>query len=88
MTVGGEALALTDTEYRLLACLYEHAGQVVTHQQILRQVWGAECRDSPQYVHAYVWRLRQKLEPAPHRPVYLETMHGVGYRFNRQPPAA
>jgi two-component system KDP operon response regulator KdpE len=77
---------LTPTEYKLLAYLLKHAGRVLTHEQILEQIWGPECLDSTHYVHVYVHRLRQKLEQDPEHPRYLLTEPGVGYRF--EPPPA
>ena len=79
--VRGEPVKLTKTEYRLLAYLVENAGQVLTPQQILEYVWGREYRDSIDYTHVYMWRLRQKLEEDPQNPRYLLTEHGLGYRF-------
>jgi two-component system KDP operon response regulator KdpE len=75
---------LTPTEYRLLAYLVPRPGRVLTYQQILEHVWGPECRGSIQYVHVYLHRLRQKLEPNPQRPCYLLTEPGVGLRFEPQ----
>jgi two-component system KDP operon response regulator KdpE len=72
---------LTPTEYSLLGYLFKHAGRVLTHDQILKQIWGPECLDSTHYVHVYVHRLRQKLEQDPENPRYLLTEPGVGYRF-------
>jgi two-component system KDP operon response regulator KdpE len=82
--VNGEPVRLTATEYNLLAYLIENAGQVLTHEQILERVWGAECQGSAGYVHVYIWHLRQKLEKDPRRPRYLLTEHGVGYRFEKR----
>ncbi len=76
---------LTPTEYSLLAYLLKHASRVLTHEQILEQIWGPECLDSTHYVHVYVHRLRQKLEQDPEYPRYLHTEPGVGYRF--EPPS-
>jgi two-component system KDP operon response regulator KdpE len=72
---------LTPTEYSLLVYLLRHANRVLTHEQILEQIWGEECLDSTHYVHVYVHRLRQKLEQDPEQPRYLLTEPGVGYRF-------
>ena len=79
--VRGEPVKLTKTEYRLLAYLVQNAGQVLTPQQILETVWGREYRDSADYTHVYICRLRQKLEEDPQDPRYLLTEHGLGYRF-------
>jgi two-component system KDP operon response regulator KdpE len=82
--LSGALVDLTATEYQLLVELYRNAGRVLTYDQILESVWGDLYRDSPQYVHVYVYRLRQKLEEDPGQPRYLQTEHGVGYRFEKQ----
>lgn len=78
----GQAVQLTATEYRLLAFLARHCGMVRTHHQILENVWGWEYRDSPEYVHVYISRLRRKLEEDPQEPRYLRTEYGIGYRLD------
>jgi DNA-binding response OmpR family regulator len=83
--VGGKPVQLTATEYKLLAYLVLNASQVLTFGQILENVWGKAYQDSVNYVHIYVWHLRQKLEAAPRQPQYLITEHGVGYRFQNRP---
>jgi two-component system KDP operon response regulator KdpE len=85
VSVAGQPIHLTSREFELLAYLYRHAGQVLTLRQILENVWGWECCDNREYVHAYVNRLRRKLEPDPAHPVYLLSEFGVGYRFERRP---
>ena len=80
--VQGEPVNLSAIEYRLLAYLVANAERTLTYQQILRSVWGWECTNSTEYVHAYVYRLRQKLEAEPTEPRYLITKHGVGYSFH------
>lgn len=85
--VQGQTVRLTATEYRLLAYLVEHAGRVLTFDQILQNVWGEEYRGNAEYVHVYVQRLRKKLEADPHNPIYLLTEHGIGYQFEKHPPA-
>ncbi len=79
--VAGEPVQLTATEFRLLSYLIENPGRLLTYQQILEHVWGWDCQGSADYVHVYVWHLRQKLEQDPRRPSYLLTERGVGYRF-------
>ena len=86
--VRGAPVDLTATEYSLLLELFRNAGRVLTYDQILGAVWGRAYRDSPQYVHVYVYRLRQKLEEDPGQPMYLQTEHGTGYRFAKQPPGS
>ncbi|RMG98392.1 MAG: DNA-binding response regulator [Chloroflexi bacterium] len=82
--VRGESVRLTATEFDLLSYLFLNAGQVLTYQQILEQIWGWEYRDSVDYVHVYISHLRRKLEEDPRNPRYLLTEHGVGYRFQPQ----
>jgi DNA-binding response OmpR family regulator len=83
ITVGGEPVKLTPTEYRLLAYLVQNAGQVLTFRQILQNVWGWEYQDDLDYVRVYIWHLRQKLEHEPKTPRYIRTEIGVGYRFEK-----
>jgi len=82
--VDGQPVRLTATEYRLLAYLVENAGRLLSPKQILENVWGWEYVDDVDYVRVYVWHLRQKLEEDPHKPRYLVTEHGLGYRFEKQ----
>jgi two-component system KDP operon response regulator KdpE len=79
--VGGREVRLTPIEYRLLAVLVKHAGKVLTHRQLLHEVWGPEYGDENHYVRVYVAQLRRKLEEDPARPRYLRTEPGVGYRL-------
>jgi two-component system, OmpR family, KDP operon response regulator KdpE len=79
--LGGREVHLTQTEYRLLIVLIEHAGLVVTHRQILLDVWGASHTDRSHYVRIYMGHLRHKLEVDPTRPRYILTEVGVGYRL-------
>ena len=76
-----EALHLTALEYRLLAVLVANAGRVMTHRQLLREVWGPSYVDSSHYLRIYVGHLRQKLEADPTQPRFILTETGVGYRF-------
>ena len=77
----GDEVRLTRTEYRLLAALVQHAGKVLTHRQLLREVWGPGSVDQSHYVRVYMAQLRHKLEADPARPRYLLTETGVGYRL-------
>ncbi len=77
----GEQLRLTATEYALLRLFVQHAGKVLTHQQILRQIWGPEHESQTQYLRVYILRLREKLEANPAEPVLIATEPGVGYRL-------
>lgn len=77
----GRIVHLSPIEYRLLACLAARPGHVVTHRQLLSQVWGAEHVDQLHYLRIYMGHLRAKLEPRPAEPRYLLTELGVGYRL-------
>lgn len=77
----GVDLHLTPTEYHLLTVLAKHRGKVMTHRQLLREVWGAAHVESPHYLRIYMRALRHKIETDPARPRYLLTEVGVGYRF-------
>jgi two-component system KDP operon response regulator KdpE len=81
VTVAGEEAHLTPIEYRLLALLARHAGRVLTHEQILREVWGPGYASQHHYVRVYMAQLRAKLEQDPSRPKVLVTEPGVGYRL-------
>ncbi len=83
VVVQGEPLALTPTEYRLLAYLVQNAGLVLTYRQLLERVWGWEYVGDVDYVRVYIWRLRKKIERNPGEPKYIRTEHGVGYRFEK-----
>jgi two-component system KDP operon response regulator KdpE len=80
-TVDGRAVRLTPIEWRLLALLASHAGKVLTHAQILREVWGPNAANQAHYVRVYMAELRKKLEADPSRPRLLLTEPGVGYRL-------
>lgn len=77
----GELVHLTPTEFNLLARLVRSAGQVVTHRQLLSEVWGAEFSDHTHYLRLYMAQLRAKLERNPTSPALLHTETGVGYRL-------
>jgi two-component system KDP operon response regulator KdpE len=80
VTVDGREVRLTPTEYRLLALLARHAGKVLTHRQILREVWGPNVTEF-HYVRVHMAELRKKIEADPARPRLLVTEPGVGYRL-------
>jgi two-component system KDP operon response regulator KdpE len=82
VTVNGQKLKLTPREFRLLALLVENNDRVLSHQQLLENVWGWEYIDDVDYVRIYVSHLRQKIEPEPSRPRYILTESGVGYSFH------
>lgn len=79
VTLAGEAIHLTRTEYNLFLELASHQNQVLLHVQLLTAVWGPEYRDDLDYLRAYVRYLRRKLEPDPSNPRYILTSQGVGY---------
>jgi two-component system KDP operon response regulator KdpE len=79
--VGDASVHLTPTEYRILALLTQHLGKVVTHRQILREVWGRASIEQRHYVRVHMAQLRRKLEEDPARPRWIVTEPGVGYRF-------
>jgi len=81
VTRDGEEVKLTATEFKLLAYLAAHADRVLTHQAILKAVWGSEDMDHTEYLRVYVGQLRKKLEANPDQPKYLLTEPGVGYRL-------
>ena len=78
--LAGEPIRLTTTEYRLLEELIRHAGTTLPRELLLERVWGSEWTD-PGYLKVFVRRLRRKLGDDPDRPRYIETVHGIGYRF-------
>jgi len=85
----GKDLHLTPIEFRLLGCLARHAGMVLTHRHLLREVWGPSYVDQAHYLRIYMKQLRHKLEPDPARPRFLLTETGVGYRLaGESEPAA
>jgi two-component system KDP operon response regulator KdpE len=79
VTVRGEEIKLSPREYDLLRLMVAHAGKVLTHKFLLREVWGGET--DVQYLRIYVRALRQKLEADPERPQHIQTEQGVGYRL-------
>lgn len=79
--VRGNEVHLRPTEFRLLYHLVSNAGQVLTHETLLRRVWGYEYRDEDQYLWLYITYLRRKLEEDPKHPVYIIGERGIGYRF-------
>lgn len=81
VTVNGETVKLTPTEYALLRLMVQHAGKVLTHRQILREVWGREYENETHYLRVYFAQLRQKLEANPTRPTLILTEPGIGYRL-------
>jgi two-component system, OmpR family, KDP operon response regulator KdpE len=85
VTRGGREVKLSPKEFELLRHLVTHAGKVVTHRQLLREVWGPAQVDEVQYLRVFIRGLRQKLEPDPTRPTHILTELGVGYRLQLPP---
>jgi len=81
VTLGGREIKLSVTEYNLLRLLVRHAGKVLTHRQILREVWGPGHDEHTHYLRVYMAHLREKLEANPAQPEMLLTETGVGYRL-------
>lgn len=80
--VRGQEIKLTSTEYSLLKLLVQHAGKVVTHRQILHEIWGPGTEDRTQYLRVYITHLRQKIESNPDNPQMIKTESGIGYRLS------
>jgi two-component system KDP operon response regulator KdpE len=78
----GNELKLTATEYKLMAYLISNAGRVLTHQTILKQVWGMEYMDNIEYLRVFISQLRKKLEDNPKEPRFILSEPGIGYRFS------
>jgi two-component system KDP operon response regulator KdpE len=83
VSVRGAQVALTPTEYNLLFQLATNAGRVLSHEELLKKVWGDEYREEVHYLKVYVGRLRTKLERDPAKPELILTVRGVGYQFPR-----
>ncbi len=81
ITLGGKPVKLSRKEYDLLKILASHPGKVITHQQLLQEVWGPAYVEETQYLRVYIGQLRQKLERDPAAPRWLITEPGVGYRL-------
>jgi two-component system KDP operon response regulator KdpE len=81
--LGEERITLTRKEYRLLHILASHLGLVVTHQQLIKEIWGRSQGDNVQYLRMLVRKLRQKIEVDSNQPKFLMTESGVGYRLER-----
>jgi two-component system KDP operon response regulator KdpE len=88
VSLGARELHLTPIEYKLLVLLAQNAGKVLTHRQILKEVWGLNYVSQTHYVRVHVAELRKKIERDPARPQLLVTELGVGYRLRDLPPSA
>jgi two-component system KDP operon response regulator KdpE len=84
VTVGGADISLTPTEYDILRLLVVHAGRVLTHSQILKQIWGIAYLEQPHVLRVNISNLRRKIEADPSRPCHIITEPGVGYRLKTQ----
>lgn len=78
----GQDVQLTPTEYDLLKVFIAHHGKILTHQMLLKEVWGPEMHARTHSLHVYVAQLRRKIEQTPENPHFIMTIPGVGYRFN------
>lgn len=78
----GVLVKLTSTEYNMLAYLAKNAGKVITHQQLLKEVWGQHYADQTQNLRVFIGQLRKKIEENPSLPIYIKTESGIGYRFD------
>jgi two-component system KDP operon response regulator KdpE len=86
VTRDGQLVHLTPIEYKLFTLLAQNAGKVLTHRQILKEVWGPTQTNQPHYVRVHMAELRKKIEADPARPKLLITEPGVGYRLREQDP--
>lgn len=80
--VNNEIIKFTATEYNLFTLLLKNDGRVLTHQYILKEIWGQTYSDQTQYLRVFIAQLRKKIEEDPNRPKFIITESGVGYRFN------
>jgi len=81
LIVDNHEVKLTATEYALLKLFIQHAGKVLTHRQILHEIWGPASEERTQYLRVYIAHLRQKIESNPDKPQRIKTESGIGYRF-------
>ncbi len=86
--INDRVVELTPTEFALFAALIQDAGRVVTHDSLLRRVWGAEYSERRDYLKLYIWYLRQKIEADPRQPRYIVSERGQGYRLVVNPEKA
>ena len=83
--IRGKLVKLSPTEFKLLTCLIENRGWLVTHEELLRKVWGPDYANDKSFVKLYIRYLRQKIEKDPSHPQLILTERGIGYRFAVQP---
>jgi two-component system KDP operon response regulator KdpE len=84
VTINGQEIKLTPTEYDLLEVFIKNRGKIMTQQMLLNQIWGTNRDAKSHYLHVYIGHLRRKIEPDPAHPRFLTTISGVGYRFNEE----
>jgi two-component system, OmpR family, KDP operon response regulator KdpE len=84
VTISDREVHLTPTEYEMLRFLMANAGKVLTHRTLLRTIWGPSHEDASETLRVFIAQLRRKIEPEAHRPMYIRTEPGIGYRF-REP---
>jgi len=87
VTRSGELMQLTPTEFKLLVALMRHPGEVISAEDLVREVWGPQYANEIGFVRRYVWHLRQKVELDPENPQYIHNERGYGYRFGKQDTA-
>lgn len=85
VTLADRPVHLTRHEYRLLCLLMRHAGRVLTHSYLLREIWGPDAAEQTHYIRVYINQLRRKIEADPSRPRHILTEPGVGYRWAESP---
>lgn len=81
LTRGGQPIAMTSQEFKLLKFFAQNLGRVLSRANLLNEVWGYENYPSTRTVDNHIWKLRLKLEDDPTKPVHFQTVHGAGYRF-------
>lgn len=81
VTRDGQLIPLTPTEFKLLVALMRHPGEVISAEDLVREVWGPQYKEEIGFVRRYVWHLRQKVEIDPENPRYIHNERGFGYRF-------
>jgi two-component system KDP operon response regulator KdpE len=84
VTRDGELIPLTPTEFKLLTALMRHPGEVISAEELMREVWGPQYANEIGFVRRYVWHLRQKVEKDPENPQYIHNERGFGYRFGAE----
>jgi two-component system KDP operon response regulator KdpE len=85
VTKAGQAVKLTSREYALLHLMVTHRDKVLTHRQILRELWGPKAENQTHYLRVFMMRLRQKIETDADDPKHLQTESGIGYRLVSEP---